>query len=309
MSTFYPSIYDNTYKYNTLQSNSIVITTQTGFADVAAASNTVLICNENGQWVTSSLDNYATSTDITNIQNSINTLSTYDDILQQSISNNLIAINTLQTNLTNNYFTKIEITDNLSNYVDITTYDELNNALGEEFTYISNNIQILSNDITTISNNVQILTDDIIIIQDTFHGLDQIADDYSIGHEFTLEGAWKLYGTVTLYISDITKMTPAINNLTEEEWLSALPEFEITFTDSDDHTHYIFNTKLESNRPLITIPVNGITTLPNSTYYIKTNLFISTDINVTHDDIYLYEYRLYLERISGYKYINNYPPE
>lgn len=52
MSTFYPSIYDNAYKYNILQNNSIVITTQTGFADVAAESNTVLVCNENGQWVT-----------------------------------------------------------------------------------------------------------------------------------------------------------------------------------------------------------------------------------------------------------------
>lgn len=80
MSTFYPSIYENAYKYNTLQSNSIVITTETGFADVPSANNTVLFCNADGNWVTSSLNNFATSTDITNIQNSINNLSTYDDI-------------------------------------------------------------------------------------------------------------------------------------------------------------------------------------------------------------------------------------
>lgn len=67
MSTFYPSIYENAYKYNTLESNSIVITTETGFDNVVAANNTVLVCNADGHWVTSSLNNFATSTDITNI--------------------------------------------------------------------------------------------------------------------------------------------------------------------------------------------------------------------------------------------------
>ena len=147
MSTFYPSIYENTYKYNTLESNSIVITTSTGFADVPSANNTVLVCNADGQWVTSSLNNFATSTDITNIQNSINNLSTYDDILQQSISSNLTAINTLQTNLADNYFTKDEVTDNLSNYVDITTFDEFSQMVGET-------VYSLSDDISIISNNV-----------------------------------------------------------------------------------------------------------------------------------------------------------
>lgn len=154
MSTvYYPSIYDNTYKYTELVNNSIVITTQTGFGAVGAENNTVLICNENGQWVTSSLDNYATSSDITNIQNSINTLSTYSDILQQSISSNLNAINTLQINLTNNYFTKDEITSSSNLLTEI---------LDGTFNTISNEISIINNDITTISNNVKILTEGII---------------------------------------------------------------------------------------------------------------------------------------------------
>ena len=309
MSTFYPSIYDNAYKYNTLQNNSIVITTETGFADVAAVSNTVLICNENGQWVTSSLDNYATSTDITNIQNSINTLSTYDDILQQSISINITAINTLQTNLTNNYFTKTEITDNLSNYVDITTLD----GFAYEFSEV---ITTMSNDITTISNNVQILTDDILHIYYTFDNLIQHADT-TLGSDILLEGTWKLYGTVTLYITDITLMTPTVNTLTEAEWVDALPIFEITFEDNnlgeEEENRFISvsQEKIESNRPLLTIPINALTTLTNSSYNLQSNIILPSwyDINIRPHDIRLYKYDLYLERISGYKNIEVGPVE
>ena len=294
MSTFYPSIYDNAYKYNTLQNNSIVITTQTGFADVAAANNTVLVCNADGQWVTSSLDNFATSTDITNIQNSINNLSTYDDILQQSISNNITAINTLQTNLTNNYFTKTEITDNLSNYVDISTFDEYNIMLADV--------------LTPMSNEISILTEDIIHMQDTFSNLDQYAF-ITLGSDMYLEGTWKLYGTVTLYISDITKMTPTVNTLTKAEWVAALPVFEIRIDfmqlREDITDILVFQEKIESNRPLITIPINAIITISSDEsdelYKIYTDIDLPSrsNIKIDYDDIRLYKYNLYLERINN----------
>lgn len=318
MSTvFYPSIYDNAYNYTELVNNSIIITAQTGYGAVPSANNTVLICNENGQWVTSSLDNYATSSDITDIQNSINTLSTYDDILQQSIYSNLTAINTLQTNLTNNYFTKDEITS---------SSDMLTNMLGETFYEISREISILSddvttisNDITTISNNVQILTEDIIHMQDTFANLDQNANWFTFVYDIWLEGTWKLYGTVTLYISDITKMTPKVNTLTEVEWIDALPVFEIQYQDiylgvgEEADSVTVSEEKIESNRPFITIPINALlTNLLNSQYNISSLIVLPSfsDINITKNDISLYKYNLYLERISGYKNVNElYPPE
>lgn len=293
MSTFYPSIYDNAYKYNILQNNSIVITTQTGFADVAAESNTVLVCNENGQWVTSSLNNFATSTDITNIQNSINNLSTYDDILQQSISSNLTAINTLQTNLTNNYFTKDEIT--YSN-------DLLINMLGETFDEIYGHIETLSNEVTIISNNVQILTENLLYVERTYNVF-PFANNNNLGHDIYLEGTWKLYGTVTLYITDISKMTPTDNTLTEREWIYSLPIFEIKIDSLS-----VFQAKIESNRPLMTIPVNALLTdFAYSNYGMYSSIILPSpsDINITVDDIRLYSYNLYLERISGYDYIDD----
>lgn len=177
MSTFYPSIYENEYKYSELGNNSIVITAQTGYAAVPSANNTLLICNENGQWVTSSLDNYATSSDITDIENSINTLSTYSDILQQSITSNLTAINTLQTNLTNNYFTKEEITS---------SSDQL-------FEILANSFNNISSEMAFLSDEVQILSEEIIHMQGTFSNLKQYADIY-LASDMLLEGTWKLYG-------------------------------------------------------------------------------------------------------------------
>jgi hypothetical protein len=310
MSTvYYPSIYDNTYKYTELVNNSIIITTQTGYGSVAAENNTVLICNENGQWVTSSLDNYATSSDITNIQNSINTLSTYSDILQQSISTNLNAINTLQTNLADNYFTKEEITS--SNNL-------LNNMLSEvygEISSLKDDITIINDDITTISNKVQILSENLLYIEAKSKGENWLALDAPQGY-IELGGTWKLYGTVTLYISDITKMTPKVDTLTPEEWLAALPIFKIIFSYNHigggsswiDET--VFQGIIESNRPLITIPVSALLKWTHDDPYImyfKIILNNPDNINITRDDFYLYSFNLYLERISGCEPIHTDP--
>lgn len=312
MSTvYYPSIYDNTYKYAELANNSIVITTQSGFGAVAAESNSVIICNENGQWITSSLDNYATSSDITNIQNSIDTLSTYSDILQQSIYSNLTAINTLQTNLTNNYFTKDEITS---------SSDMLTNMLGETFNEISREISILSDDVTTISNDVttlghaflslsndvQILSEDIIWMEWDFGSPYVSADEFDgfFNREGPkqLSGVYKLYGTVTLYIEDITKMTPKVSTLTQGEWVDSLPRFEISLINSEtSRVESVFEEIIEANRSLITIPVNAlITGRGNNTYEMMTNIILPEpdNINITVNDFMLLKYNLYLERIN-----------
>lgn len=271
MSTvYYPSIYDNTYKYTELVNNSIIITTQTGYGAVAAENNTVLICNENGQWVTSSLDNYATSSDITNIQNSINTLSTYSDILQQSISTNLTAINTL------------------------------------------------SNNVTTLSNKVQKLSENLLYIEAKSEGENWLDLDAIQGHQ-ELNGTWKLYGTVTLYISDITKMTPKVDTLTPEEWLAALPIFEIIFRYDPIggggaywNEETVFQGIIESNRPLITIPVSALFKWGSGDpyeIYFKIILNNPNNINITRDDFDLYSFNLYLERISGCEPIRTGPIE
>lgn len=125
-----------------------------------------------------------------------------------------------------------------------------------------------------------------------------------------MEGTWKLYGTVTLYITDITKMTPKVNTLTPYEWLAALPIFEIVFKDRNENTLFTaFQAKIESNRPLITIPVNAL--LKNLIEYQRYDMYSNVilpspnDINITEDDIRFYKYNLYLERISGCEEIDD----
>lgn len=301
---YYPSIYDNTYKYAELANNSIVITTQSGFGAVAAAENTVIICNENGQWITSSLDNYATSSDISDLQNSIDTLSTYSDILQQSITSNLNAINTLQSDLTNNYFTKDQITSSA---------DILNNMLSETFNEVygslsslKDDITTLSNGLTTISNNVQILSEDIIWMEWDFGHPYVSADEFDgfFNREGPkqLSGVYKLYGTVTLYIEDITKMTPKVSTLTQGEWVDSLPRFEISLINSEtSRVESVFEEIIEANRSLITIPVNAlITGRGNNTYNLMTNIILPEpdNINITVNDFLLLKYNLYLEIIN-----------
>ena len=217
--------------------------------------------------------------------------------LQQSISSNLTAINTLQTNLTNNYFTKDEITDNLSNYLDITTFESFGNELGEV-------VMTMSNDITTINNEVLILTEDIICMQKTFNF--PLYGNINFGIDVPLEGTWKLYGTVTLYIPDISKMTPTDNVRNDNEWINALPILEIVFKrNSDTFTRIISTEKIEANRPLMTIHIDEIVPDLRGIYRIDSNIDLPSpnDINITEDDICTYRYNLYLERISGYQYI------
>lgn len=308
MSTvYYPSIYDNTYKYAELANNSIVITTQSGFGAVAAAENTVIICNENGQWITSSLDNYATSSDISDLQNSIDTLSTYSDILQQSITSNLNAINTLQSDLTNNYFTKEEVTSTVDEiYTNVggafSMLDSNINTLSDEVSVLSTNLTLLGNEFVSLSNDVQILSEDIIYMRGR-KDIDRTANGYDRFFARTttkqLDGMYKLYGTVTLYISDITKLTPKVNNLEPEDWLDSLPIFEISFEDGRYHSRSCCQQIIEANNSLITIPVN-VLIREGYEVYMQSNIILNEpdNINITVNDIYLYNYNLYLERVN-----------
>lgn len=242
MSTvYYPSIYDNTYKYAELANNSIVITTQTGYGAVAAAENTVIICDENGQWVTSSLDNYATSSDINDLQNSINTLQT-----------------------------------------DLTT--------------ISNNVQILSEDIIWMWWNADMDNSDYFIT---------LADKYSNflqkSETINLHGVYKLYGTVTLYISDITKMTPKVEGMTPVNWIGSLPFFEIKIKkDNPVNTTFVISEIIDTNNSIVTIPINAIFEEDNDDVYIQSEMWSGNwnNINITKNDFYIYSYNLYLERIN-----------
>ena len=150
MTTYYPSIYKNSHVYSKLNSNSIVITTQSGFDDIVAENNTLLICDENGNWRTDNLINYAKSTDISVLQQK-------DQELEGNISTNAQNIDNLQQNLNDNYLTNTEVdtkfidndelSTSLAKYVLSSVY---NTAITNLTTSTSANL----NSINTLSNNL-----------------------------------------------------------------------------------------------------------------------------------------------------------
>lgn len=109
-------------------------------------------------------------------------------------------------------------------------------------------------------------------------------------------------------------MIPINNTLTEAEWVDALPTFEIAFEDRNlgpeaDYYIVVFEAKIEANRPLITIPINALRTLSNSSYTLYAGVR-TPSIKIDYDEICLYKYDLYLERKSGYiDYVWNPPGE
>ncbi|MBR2022340.1 MAG: hypothetical protein IJ997_01475, partial [Mycoplasmataceae bacterium] len=199
MPTYYPTIYNNTHIYSKLQANSIVLTTEKGFSEVVAVNNTILICDETGNWKTDSLDNYATSKEIEDLQN-------YDNALQQSITNNITAIANLQKNLDDNYYNNeeaneifidnTELSNSLSNYVLTTTY---NSKITELTSSITKNIQ----DISSLQSDVDNLSDSL--------------SDYVLITTYN--------GKVTELTSSITKNIQDIGNLSD-----SLSDYVLTTT-------------------------------------------------------------------------------
>lgn len=153
MTTYYPSIYKNSHVYSKLNSNSIVITTQSGFDDIVAENNTLLICDENGNWRTDNLINYAKSTDISVLQQK-------DQELEGNISTNAQNIDNLQQNLNDNYLTNTEVdtkfidndelSTSLAKYVLSSVY---NTAITNLTTSTSANLNSINDLSSNLSNN------------------------------------------------------------------------------------------------------------------------------------------------------------
>ena len=372
MTTYYPSIYKNSHVYSKLNSNSIVITTQSGFDDIVAENNTLLICDENGNWRTDNLINYAKSTDISVLQQkdqelegNISTNAQNIDNLQQNLNDNYLTntevdtkfidndelstslakyvlssvyntaitnlttstsanlskINDLTSNLSNNYYTKTNIDTSLAKYVQSNVYNTAITNLTTSTTTNLNSINDLTSNLTnnyytksdidsSLSKYVQSsvyntaitnLNNDISAIQskqtyilnNIYSNLDTIANNLSASLSIT-SGNYVVEGSVYIYINDITLMTPKDEFISDVNWLNSLPILKIFVGDI-----VVSEILLETNRPLLVLPISDYISLSADKTNIKFTITIpnSANINITIDNILMYKYKITFKEV------------
>ena len=331
MTTYYPSIYKNSHVYSKLNSNSIVITTQSGFDDIVAENNTLLICDENGNWRTDNLINYAKSTDISVLQQkdqelegNISTNAQNIDNLQQNLNDNYLtntevdtkfidndelstslakyvlssvyntaitnlttstttnlnSINDLTSNLTNNYYTKTNIDSSLSKYIQSSVY---NTAITNLTTSTSANLSKIS----------AIQSKQTYILNNIYSNLDTIVNNLSASLSIT-SGNYVVEGSVYIYINDITLMTPKDEFISDVNWLNSLPILKIFVGDI-----VVSEILLETNRPLLVLPISDYISLSADKTNIKFTITIpnSANINITIDNILMYKYKITFKEV------------
>lgn len=306
MPTSYPSIYNNTYVYSQLKANSIVLTTDRGFSEVTSAANTILICDASGTWKTDSLDNYATSKEIEDLQD-------YDNTLKQSITNNITAIANLQQDLDENYFEKgeaneqfidnSELSTSLSKYVLISDYNtkvnELTSSIGTNGQNISSLQTDVGNLITSTQTNLASIEDiqskSKIELSNTYSNLDTLVNNLSATTTIS-SGNYFVTGNISIYINDITLMTPKDEFISDVNWLKSLPILKIEIGASPI---VISDIILETNRPLIVLPVCDYIELTGQQQNVKFTITIpnAEDINVTTANIFMYKYKLTFKQV------------
>lgn len=285
MPTSYPSIYNNTYIYSQLQANSIVLTTDRGFSEVIASNNTILICDASGTWKTDSLDNYATSSDITDLQKYFGD-NYYDN-----------------TEADEKFIDNTELSTSLSKYVLKSDYDtkvnELTSSIGTNGQNISSLQTDVGNLITSTQTNLAAIEDiqskSSYLLSSTYSNLDQIVDNLSATTTIS-SGNYIVTGNISIYINDITLMTPKDEFISDVDWLKSLPILKIQIGSSDIEISDII---LETNRPLIVLPVCDYIELTGQQQDVKFTITIpdANNINVTTANIFMYKYKLTFKQV------------
>ena len=285
MPTSYPSIYNNTYIYSQLQANSIVLTTDRGFSEVIASNNTILICDASGTWKTDSLDNYATSSDITD--------------LHKYFADNYYD----NTEADEKFIDNTELSTSLSKYVLISTF---NNQISDLRTNIGTNGQAISSLqsdvgklITSTQTNLASIEDiqskSSYVLSSTYSNLDTLVNNLSATTTIS-SGNYFVTGNISIYINDITLMTPKDEFISDVDWLRSLPILKIQIGSSDI---VISDIILETNRPLIVLPVCDYIELASNQQNVTFTITIpdANNINVTTENIFMYKYKLTFKQV------------
>ena len=193
--------------------------------------------------------------------------------LTTSTTTNLNSINDLTSNLTNNYYTKSDIDSSLSKYVQSSVY---NTAI----TNLNNDISAIQSKQTYILNNI-------------YSNLDTIVNNLSASLSIT-SGNYVVEGSVYIYINDITLMTPKDEFISDVNWLNSLPILKIFVGDI-----VVSEILLETNRPLLVLPISDYISLSADKTNIKFTITIpnSANINITIDNILMYKYKITFKEV------------
>ncbi len=256
MTTYYPSIYKNSHVYSKLNSNSIVITTQSGFDDIVAENNTLLICDENGNWRTDNLINYAKSTDISVLQQK-------DQELEGNISTNAQNIDNLQQNLNDNYLTNTEVD---TKFID---NDELSTSLAKYVLSSVYNTAItnLTTSATTNLNSINTLSNN---LKNNYYTKTNINSSLA---KYVLSSVYNT--AITNLTTSATTNLNSINDLTSNLTNNYYTKSNIDSSLSKYVQSSVYNTAITNLTTSATTNLNSINELTSNltnNYYTKTNI-------------------------------------
>lgn len=250
---------------------------------------------------------------ITDLQGDVNTQSGEISTLQTTVGTQGNSISTLETTVSGHTTQISALEASLSSALSDIEYNSQDiNSVNILATSNFESIQLLTTSTTNLIGSTTGLlasAESMIEITDTinnrlfinsfetFSNLDTIANNYTLTLSQTLTtGTYLITGNVTLYVSDITKMVPEDDLITDVNWIASLPILNISV---NNNNIIGMQQKIETNRPLETIPINNAVEITNDTNQLifTINIPYSNNISITVNDIYMYSINLYFVQL------------
>ena len=250
---------------------------------------------------------------ITDLQGDVNTQSGEISALQTTVGTQGNSITTLETTVSGHTTQISALEASLSSALSDIEYNSRDiNSVNILATSNFESIQLLTTSTTNLIGSTTGLlasAESMIEITDTinnrlfinsfetFSNLDTIANNYTLTLSQTLtSGTYLITGNVTLYVSDITKMVPEDDLITDVNWIASLPILNISV---NNNNIIGMQQKIETNRPLETIPINNAVEITNDTNQLifTINIPYSNNISITVNDIYMYSINLYFVQL------------
>lgn len=243
---------------------------------------------------------------ITDLQEDVNTQSEEISTLQTTVGTQGNSISTLETTVSGHTTQISALEASLSSALSDIEYNSQDiNSVNILATSNFESIQLLTTSTTGLLASAESMieiTDTInnrlfINSFETFSNLDTIANNYTLTLSQTLTtGTYLITGNVTLYVSDITKMVPEDDLITDVNWIASLPILNISV---NNNNIIGMQQKIETNRPLETIPINNAVEITNDTNELifTINIPNTNNISITVNDIYMYSINLYFVQL------------
>ena len=139
---------------------------------------------------------------------------------------------------------------------------------------------------TNLTNINTIQSKNLYNVSNTYSNLNQVVNGLSSSLTVA-SGNYLIVGNISIYINDITLMTPTDEFISDVDWLSSLPILQIKL-----NNNVIIEKIIETNRPLLVISLCDYISLSSSQSNLSFSIVIpnASNINVTTNNIYMYSY-------------------